>query len=74
MRKEDIIRHFGSAAAAARAFGISKQAVARWPEKVPPLRALQAEALSGGALKADPGILRAETRGQCGSTDGAPQP
>ena len=52
MRKEDAIRHFGSATKLARALGISKQAISKWGNHVPEGRDYQIEVLNGGALKA----------------------
>lgn len=51
MKKSDVIKHFGSKSAVARALGISPQAVFGWPEKVPDLRAYQIEELTKGQLK-----------------------
>lgn len=61
MLTSDAIRHFGTRFAigkALRAAGIQIEpaAVYRWGERVPELRQLQLEALTGGALKAAPGI------------------
>lgn len=36
MKKATAISHFGSVAATAKAIGISYQAVAKWPEDLPP--------------------------------------
>jgi DNA-binding transcriptional regulator YdaS (Cro superfamily) len=52
MRTEDAIKHFGSAAALARALGISRQSVHDWGACVPEGRAYQIEVLTSGALKA----------------------
>jgi hypothetical protein len=52
MRKRDAIKHFGSAAALAKALGISRQSVHEWPDEVPEGRAYQIEVLTAGALKA----------------------
>lgn len=57
MLTKDAIAHFGSQAALARALGIEQPSVAGWKETVPPLRQLQLERMTGGALKADPQIL-----------------
>ena len=54
MRKTDVINHFGSKSAVARALGITPQAVSIWPERVPELRAYQLEQLTGGQLKREP--------------------
>lgn len=41
MKKEEALRLFGSASNLARVLGISRQAVGRWADDVPPLRAYQ---------------------------------
>ncbi len=55
MKKRDVIKHFGSKSAVARALGITPQAVSLWSERVPELRAYQIESLTGGALRRDSG-------------------
>ncbi len=55
MKKSDVIKHFGSKSAVARALGITPQAVSLWSERVPELRAYQIESLTGGRLKRDSG-------------------
>lgn len=54
MKKSDVIKHFGSKSAVARALGITPSAVSTWPEKVPDLRAYQIEELTKGELKREP--------------------
>lgn len=54
MKTSDLLAHFGSQAKVAVALGIKQPSVARWAEYPPELRQLQAEALTGGALKAEP--------------------
>lgn len=53
MRTTDVIKHFGSQAAVARALGIKPPSVAEWGDDVPPLRQLQIEKITRGALKAN---------------------
>ena len=54
MTKEEVIRHYGTQAAVALALGgMNQSTVSGWRD-VPALRQLQIEALTGGALKADP--------------------
>lgn len=53
MLKEDVIKHFGSAANLARALGRTRAAVTQWGAIVPFTVACQVEKLSGGKLKAD---------------------
>lgn len=52
MRKEDVIGHFGSATAVARALGIGKAFVSKWGDDVPQRYAYEIERLTNGALKA----------------------
>jgi DNA-binding transcriptional regulator YdaS (Cro superfamily) len=51
MNKTDVIKHFGSKSAVARALGITPQAVYDWPEKIPIGRAFQIQVLTNGKLK-----------------------
>lgn len=53
MNKADVIAHFGSQEAAAQALGIKQPSVAAWTDYPPPLRQLQIEAITNGALKAE---------------------
>ncbi len=57
MTKTQAIEHFGSQAAIARALRLAGPSVVNWGERIPPLRQLQIEQLTGGALKADADIL-----------------
>jgi hypothetical protein len=52
MNTSEVISYFGSAKQAAKALGITKQAVSAWGASVPIGRAFQIEILSNGALKA----------------------
>ena len=54
MKKDKVIKHYGSAANAARALGISRQAIEQWPETVPYLRACHIQVATKGKLKVDP--------------------
>ena len=55
MRKADVIAHFGTQTAVAKALGVTKSAVNQWEEDRPiPLeRAIKAQAASNGRLKVD---------------------
>jgi transcriptional repressor of cell division inhibition gene dicB len=53
MTKSQAIEHFGSAAALARALGVSRSAVSHWPEEIPLGRQYQIEVATKGALRAD---------------------
>ena len=51
MNKTDVIEYFGSTRATAEAFGLTTQAVYKWPEKMSELNAIRAQRLSNGKLK-----------------------
>jgi hypothetical protein len=54
MTYADLIKHFGSQGAAARALGLSQPSVCDWQEKGIPLpRQAQYEIITDGALKAE---------------------
>ena len=53
MKKTDVYKYFGGVSATARALGMTRQGVQRWPNKVPRLTALAIECVSQGALKAE---------------------
>jgi hypothetical protein len=59
MKPTDVINHYETQQLAASALGIAQASIAKWLKNgvVPHLRQLQLEALTGGALKADKGIL-----------------
>lgn len=52
MTKEQAIAHFGSVTAVAKALGIAQPSVSEWVE-IPPLRQLELERITKGALRAD---------------------
>ena len=54
MTKQDLIEFFGSQQKAAEALGVSQPTIARYGPFPPPLRQLQAEAITGGKLRAEP--------------------
>lgn len=54
MDKKTAIAHFGSAAALAKALGISAAAVSDWNEIIPEGRAYQLQVLTSGMLRVDP--------------------
>lgn len=56
MKTADAIQHYGTAAKVAKTLGISRAAVSRWRDTVPPAPASILEKLSGGALVFDPQI------------------
>lgn len=53
MRTQDVLEHFKSQTAVAKALGIRQSSVAEWGEFPPPLRQVQLEALTEGQLKAE---------------------
>lgn len=53
MYTRDVIAHFGSATATAKALDITKSAVSQWPKLVPLGRAYQIQAVTDGALAVD---------------------
>ena len=52
MTLDQVVKHFGSQAAAARALGIKQPAVAQWRKGVPKLRQLQIQVVTAGKLQA----------------------
>ena len=55
MTKDEAIQAFGGTQASlAKALGMTQGSVSLWGMYPPPLRQLQIEALSGGALRAEP--------------------
>jgi DNA-binding transcriptional regulator YdaS (Cro superfamily) len=56
MLKSAVISHFGSAAAVARALGLTRGAVWQWPEIVPRSSAYHIEVVTGGQLRVDPSV------------------
>lgn len=52
MTRDEAVQHFGSQQRLAQALGIKQASVSLWGETPPPIRQLQIEALTGGALRA----------------------
>ena len=71
MKKTDAIQHFGTQVALAAALGVDQSTISKsWGDFPPPLRQLQIEALTGGALKAEPTILpKREKKYRRGTSD-----
>ena len=62
MTYEQLLKHFGSQADIARAFGVTQPSVAEWKERgVPPLRQVQGERLTNNKLRADPNVFSKQT-------------
>lgn len=54
MRKSEAVNWFGNGSKLAKALGVGKAAVSKWPEdEVPPRCQYEIERLTGGELKAD---------------------
>lgn len=58
MKKSDVVKHFGTEAAAAAALEVTKQAVNGWGDIIPEGMAYKAQVITGGALKVDAVIYR----------------
>lgn len=58
MKRNEVIEFFGNQARTAKALGITRQAVCRWPEIIPLAAAARIEKVSGGKLKLDLGQYR----------------
>ena len=58
MRKSDVVRHFGSQLAVAKALQITKGAVSFWDELIPIGRAYQIESVTGGKLRVNPALYK----------------
>lgn len=56
MKKQDVIRHFGTATKTARALRISQAAVSKWPKLIPELKARQLDEITNGKLRFDPAL------------------
>jgi DNA-binding transcriptional regulator YdaS (Cro superfamily) len=55
MSYDELVRHYGSMSEAARAIGLSRQTVHQWKRAgIPPVRQIQIEELTRGALRAEP--------------------
>ena len=53
MLTSDVLAHFGTQAAAARALGIGRAAVNKWGDLVPPLQAIRLCRITHGVLQFD---------------------
>lgn len=54
MTTEEVVQHYGSKAAIARALGITKTSVSAWGEQPPHGRQCEIQILTKGKLKASP--------------------
>jgi hypothetical protein len=64
MLKSDVISHFKKPVYVARALGISRAAVAKWPDVIPKASAYDIERITGGALKFRPELYERTNRSQ----------
>ena len=62
MDMKDALGWFGNKLSIAQALGVSPAAVTLWRDTIPPLRQLQLERLTKGALRADDSILELPRR------------
>lgn len=51
MQKQEVLDYFGGPLATAKALRITSQAVSKWGERIPQLRAYEIERLTQGQLK-----------------------
>lgn len=58
MKKADVVKLYGSEAAAAAALEVTKQAVNGWGDVIPEGMAYKVQVISGGRLKVDPAVYR----------------
>jgi DNA-binding transcriptional regulator YdaS (Cro superfamily) len=60
MKPEDLLAHYKNQAAIARALDVEQPSVCVWFKNgsIPPIRQLQIEEVTRGAIKADPSIPR----------------
>jgi predicted transcriptional regulator len=66
MKTAEVLEHYGSQRAVAEALGISQPAVAGWGEYPPPLRQLQLQRLSRNRLRAEPRVVRPQSKPAAG--------
>lgn len=63
MTYDDVINHFGTQLAAAKALGLSQSSISDWKRVgITNLRQLHVEAVTKGKLKADPAAKRPERK------------
>ena len=61
MTKTEVVSHFGSLTAIAKALGLSVQAVQQWKETPPLAQQFRLEALTNGVLKVTPPSMPSES-------------
>ena len=68
MYKKDVIDHFGTQRAVAKALGISDAAVSQWKEVIPEKDAYRLEVVTAGALKYQESAYRKAAQATCSLT------
>ncbi len=56
MKKDDVLKHFGSRVLTAKALNVTRQYVSQWRDIIPMGIAYKAESVTGGVLKVDPAL------------------
>jgi DNA-binding transcriptional regulator YdaS (Cro superfamily) len=54
MLKKDVVQHFGSQRAIAKALGLSESAISQWRDVIPEKDAFKIEKMTSGALRLEP--------------------
>ncbi|CAH3441023.1 Cro/CI family transcriptional regulator [Phytobacter diazotrophicus] len=54
MLKKDVVQHFGSQRAIAKALGLSESAVSQWRDVIPEKDAFKIEKMTSGVLRREP--------------------
>ena len=62
MTYDQLINHFGTQVAVAAALGIKQPSVSEWKKEIPPLRQMQIQLITGGALRADCVVFESKKR------------
>jgi hypothetical protein len=73
MTKDQAVKHFGTQQALAAALGMSQGSVSLWKEYPPAIRQIQLEAITDGALKAEPGCALPVVKTSTAASDAAPE-
>lgn len=63
MFKSTVIRHFGGTSKAARALGLTRQAVSKWGAILPEGAAYKVQVKTNGTLKVDPSVYEKTPEG-----------
>lgn len=60
MFKTDVLSHFKTGVAVARAVGVTKSAVSQWGDVIPEAMAYRVQAATRGKLKVNPSLYRTD--------------